>query len=165
MFARNGRSEKRDDDDGEEGDDEEEDGEVEEVDLADDAGAVVVLAAGWGAVAEVQPHADDSHHQPHHQPPECPLCGQHPARDGARDLENKTWWRERARERDTHTDRDRDRQTDRQRTGTFFIKTCLRRLFTGKGKQAYNLRESQKVRRRRDRDREDRRAGEVGRES
>ena len=47
MFARNGRSEKRDDDDGEEGDDEEEDGEVEEVDLADDAGAVVVLAAGW----------------------------------------------------------------------------------------------------------------------
>ena len=74
MFFWYRTGEERNDDHCEEAEKKEDDGEVQEVDLGDDARSEVLLSTLGAAVPKVQTHPDQSHHQPNHQPPEGPLC-------------------------------------------------------------------------------------------
>lgn len=73
MFLWYRTGEKRNDDHCEEAEKKEDDGEVQEVDLGDDARSEVLLSTFGAAVPKVQTHPGQSHHQPNHQPPEGPL--------------------------------------------------------------------------------------------
>ena len=74
MFFWYRTGEERNDDHCEEAEKKEDDGEVQEVDLGDDARSKVLLSTLGAAVPKVQTHPGQSHHQPNHQPPEGPLC-------------------------------------------------------------------------------------------